>query len=115
MTAGHLDLGKTWDAIHDGVAKLNPQAQEVMENGISQVNAMAGIDVRKGLLGSLGDEWVSYTSPNVGGSGMLGTATVNPLKDPVKAEQSLTAVETALTNIAAQQIRRCQCGWRLNK
>ena len=61
---------------------------EQADAALGQVSQMLGLDVRKDLLGALGDQWVLYADPAIGGYGFAGTVLVNRMADAAKAEQS---------------------------
>ena len=82
--------------------EVEPGAARQMDDGLAQVNQMLEMDVEKDLFGSLGSEWAYYSSPTVGGQGVLGMAVVNRLKDPAKAEEALTKL-AALANGMLEQ------------
>ncbi len=66
---------------------------------------MLGMDIEKDVLGSLGDEWGVYTSPEIGGSGIIGMAVVNKLRDPAKADKALAGLADVANKIIAQQMK----------
>lgn len=83
-----LDLSGIFDGLRDAVGKLDPHAAQEMDDGIRQVNEMLGLDIRKDVLDSLGDEWAYYVAPEVTGRGPLGVVIVNRLKDEASAQKA---------------------------
>ena len=104
VSASRLDLAASFDAIRGAITQVNPDAAKQVDDGIEQVNQMAGLDVRRDLIGSLGDQWVTYADKTVGGTGVLGSVLVNRLRDPAKADEAMTAVSRRLNMIIAQQM-----------
>lgn len=66
---------------------------------------MAGVDVEKDFLGSLGAEWAYYNDPSVAGNGIVGTTLVNRLSDPTKFEATASKIEEKLNEFVANQIK----------
>jgi prepilin-type processing-associated H-X9-DG protein len=101
--ASHFDLGGLVTMIRTAVTTFQPEAAAKIDQAIAQANQMVGFDIQKDLLGSLGNEWAYYNDASVAGNGVVGTILVNHLKDPAKAEASLTKLETFLNQLIAAQ------------
>jgi prepilin-type processing-associated H-X9-DG protein len=100
---GRLDLAKLFDGIRDAAKQLDENGAREFGDGIAQLNEMLKLDLRKDVLGSLGDEWSYYIAPEVTGRGPLGVVIVNRLKDANKAQSvSDKLKEVANTVIAGQ-------------
>jgi prepilin-type processing-associated H-X9-DG protein len=69
------------------------------------VSMTMGANVKTDLIDSLGDEWVIYTDPTVGGNGFVGGALVNRLRDAQREEQALGAMEVAFNNVVASRMK----------
>ena len=101
--AGRFDLAGLYDLIHR-------TANDVDADDVRQFNAFmdgvatdSGVDVRKDLLGSLGDEWAYFADPTIGGRGLASLTIVNHLKDPQKFERSQAKIEDYAIREAQQQ------------
>jgi prepilin-type processing-associated H-X9-DG protein len=97
--AGHFDLGGLLGTVREMVRKIDPPTSQDFEGGLDQVKQMIGMDLQGDILDTLGDEWVVYSNPAVGGSGILGLTVVNRLKEPAKAEQALGQLEKLLNGM----------------
>ena len=73
VAASRLDLAAGFDAIHDGIGTFSPDVAAKVDEVLGHVNDQAGINVRRDLLGSLGDQWVTYSDRSIGGSSVLGS------------------------------------------
>ncbi len=104
VAASRFDLAAGFDAIHDGIATFSPDAAAKVDQTLGQVNDQAGINVRRDLIGSLGDQWVTYSDRSIGGSSVLGSVLANRLRDPVRADQSMTQLSRRLNTIVARQL-----------
>ena len=91
--AGHFDFGGLLGAIRVLVNKVDAEASQEFEQGLDEIKQAIGMDLQSDILETLGDEWVLYSDPNVGGNGMLGITLVNHLKDAAKAERAFTQLE----------------------
>ena len=91
--AGHFDFGGLLGAIRVMVNKVDPEASQEFEQGLDEIKQAIGMDLQSDILETLGDEWVLYSDPSVGGNGMLGITLVNHLKDAAKAERAFTQLE----------------------
>lgn len=104
LAAGKLNLSRMFAEIRTAAGKIDPNAPAQIDQGIQQVQQILGLDVQKDILDPLGDTWVVYTSPGVGGDGLLGMVLVNALDDPAKAEQSLSRLEQFANGMIQQQM-----------
>ncbi len=104
VAAARLDLAAGFDAIHDAIATFSPDAAAKVDDALGQINDQAGINIRRDLLGSLGDQWVSYSDRSVGGSSVMGTVLVNRLRDAARGDQAMTQLSRRLNTIIAHQI-----------
>lgn len=91
--AGKFDLGGLVAAIRSAAAQFDPQAGQAIDGALAQVHDMIGLDLQKDLFDLFGDEWAIYMDPMSAGSGFLGFAVVNKVRDPAKLEGSLTKLE----------------------
>src|SRR5206468_2656068 len=93
LVAGKIDFAKLLGAFRDIGGKLDPTAPDKINSGIALANLALGINVENDLLKPLGDTWIAYTSPTIGGVGPLGFVVVNHARDASQLERSLTALE----------------------
>lgn len=91
--ATRFDAAKLVETIRTIIRDVDANTANQLDAMLRQVSAAVKVDIEKDLLGSLGDEWAYYTDPSVGGRGMLGLVVVNRLRDPVKAQSALVALE----------------------
>jgi prepilin-type processing-associated H-X9-DG protein len=96
MSAGKFDLGGLVTAIRTIAADLNPQAGQQVDAMLAQVHDSIGVDLQKDVFDQFGDEWAAYQDPMTAGSGMLGYAVVNRVKDAKRLEESLTKLEDVI-------------------
>src|SRR3712207_7669043 len=54
---------------------------------------------------TLSRSWAYYTSPSVGGKGLMGGVLVNRLKDPAKNERALAKLQELANGILAEQMK----------
>jgi hypothetical protein len=99
-----FDLAKLFDAIRTGVAQFDANAGRQIDEVLEQGRGMTGLDLQKDVLAPLGDEWAYYSDPTTGGKGFLGFTIVNRLRDPKKAEASLTRLQEVINAIVQQQL-----------
>lgn len=97
-----FDASNLLSTIRTIATEIEPAAGQQIGDGLAQVNQLLKMDVEKDFFGSLGNEWTYYTSPSVGGDGMLGMALVNRLKDPAKATEAIAKLQS-FTNMLIEQ------------
>jgi prepilin-type processing-associated H-X9-DG protein len=103
-SAGRLDLDSLLGHIRDVVAQIDPETGDQFDQGLANINQMAGLDIRKDFLAALGDEWATYSDRGVAGPGFLGTVVVNRLRDADTAEKSIDQLTQRINMILAQAI-----------
>ena len=103
MAAGTMDLAAVFAEVKNVAGKVSPDGDEQMKEGLSNVNEAAGVDVEKDVIDTLGSEWVGYSSPSIGGSGLMGMVMVNTLKDAPRLEKAIGTLEAKATEALAQQ------------
>jgi len=94
-----FDLGNFYDtalSVAKAIAKIiDPNAADEIEKAFKQADEVLGIDIRKDLLGSLGDRFVTYTAPS-DGLFSLGQVFMVKVKDADRLRDSLdTAIKAA--------------------
>jgi prepilin-type processing-associated H-X9-DG protein len=102
---GGFDLAKLVSQVRQVVGAVDPDAQREMEKGLGAASMAIGRNVQKDILEPLGEHWVSYIAPNVGGNGILGLVVVNQLDDVKKAQQGLQALWVFSQNLLASQMQ----------
>ena len=100
--AGRFDLAELFDLIHHTAGDVHPDALRQLDGLLAGLSSDSGVDLRKDLLASLGDEWAYFADPMIGGRGLASLTMVNHLKDPEKFEQSLEKME----DYALKQIQK---------
>jgi prepilin-type processing-associated H-X9-DG protein len=92
-SAGRFDGPGLFDLIQRTVADADPNLGRQFNQFFDSIRSDSGIDVRKDLLGSMGDEWAFFADPTIGGRGLASLTLVNHLKDPAKFEDSMARFE----------------------
>jgi prepilin-type processing-associated H-X9-DG protein len=101
--AARFDVAGLYDILHRTVGHVNDDAIREFDNLLQGVTTDSGVDLRKDLLESLGDEWAYFADPTIGGRGVAGLTVVNHLKNPEKFEQAMSKLEDyALKEIKQQ-------------
>ncbi len=106
LTAARFDAAAYLQTLRDSAARVDERADGFIERGLSAANAFIGRNLTRDVLEPLGDEWVAFASPEVGGSTFMGLVVVNKLDDAAKARDALTQVAFSLDNTAGAAIRR---------
>lgn len=101
--AGRFDVAELYDLIHHTVADVDAEDLRDFDGLIDSVKSDSGVDLRKDLLGSLGDQWGYYADPDIGGRGLASLTVVNHLKDPQRFEEALTKLEDYAAKQAEEQ------------
>lgn len=91
--AARFDTAGLFDLIRRAASDLDPGAGRDFDRFFDSISSDSGVDVRKDLLASIGDEWAYFADPTIGGRGLASLTLVNHLKDPAKFEQSLEKIE----------------------
>lgn len=103
--AGRFDVAKAFSAIRSLVGDLDPDAGKMVDQGLAGASAMTAVNIQTQLLEPLGDQWVVYGDPNVGGTSMMGFVLVNRLDDAKTVEMALDKLGLAIGNIISGQMR----------
>jgi prepilin-type processing-associated H-X9-DG protein len=99
MSAGKFDLGGLVLSLKGITAEIDPQVGQQIDAVLAQVHDSIGVDLQKDVFDQFGDEWAAYQDPMTAGSGVLGYAVVNRVKDAKKLEASLTKLEDVINQI----------------
>ena len=102
MAAGGFDAARFLTEIRTALGEVDPDFQVKFDQGMGAAKMyIFGKDLIKDLLEPLGEHWVVYDDPNLGGGGMLGLVVINQLDDPAKAQQGLASLTAAVNNTLA--------------
>jgi hypothetical protein len=104
-TAGALpmDAGNFFKQVREFMGMVNPHDAAEMDRGLARFRATTGLDLQTDLLEPLGNQWLYYTDPAVGGSGLTGLVVINTCRDAAKLEKSLDALGDWLNRQANNQ------------
>jgi len=91
-SAERQDFGKTMDSLMEWVAKLDGETADEVNEFITGYNQVLGIDLRKDLVGSLGDEWAAYISDAPEGGLIPDVVMFVSVKDRAGLQKSLRAL-----------------------
>jgi hypothetical protein len=101
--AARFDLGTIYDVsvktIESIIRVVEPGSLPDFQDGVASINQVLGFDLRKDLLGSLGDLVVLYNSPAEGAMA-FGHTLLLPVKDEKKVIASLTTLAKSLGSAA---------------
>ena len=89
MQAAKLDLAKLLSTFRTISGKINPQIPGSIDSGLALANMVVGLNLEEDFLKPMGDEWILYSSDNVGGVGPLGIVMVNHARDAAKLEKAM--------------------------
>jgi hypothetical protein len=93
FVAGKIDFAKLLSMARTIGGKIDPNVPNGINAGLVGGNMVLGINIEEDLLKTLGDDWLAYTSPSIGGVGPLGFVIVNHARDAAKLEKALAALE----------------------
>ncbi len=79
--AARIDTAAILEAFTSTLQSIEPRAANQFNAGIDAMEGAMGFDLRKDVLGSLGDTWCVYNSPSEGGLLITGLTAVVPVKD----------------------------------
>jgi hypothetical protein len=101
--AGRLDAARLLVEVREIIGGIDAEAQQQFDGGLEMIEAMVGLNIQRDLLEALGDEWLMYTAPDVGGAGVFGLVVVNRLRDAERAERSLMQIGQVAERMAMMQ------------
>jgi hypothetical protein len=93
LVAGKFDLAKLLDIARDLGPRLGIVTRDQIDSGLAIANVTLGTNLEQDLIRSLGDDWIMYDAPTVGGVGPLGLVLVNHARDAARLESALSALE----------------------
>ncbi len=104
----NLDLGAVFDlsvkTAENAMLLVAPDAAKEVQAGLKQANDVLGIDLRKDLIGSLGDRFATYNTPSEGPL-TLGQTVLFKVKDEEKLEQALEQAIRGLAKAGNADVR----------
>jgi hypothetical protein len=104
----NLDAGAAWDVVvkgYEDVLRLaSPKDVADYQAGLQKVNETLGFDLRKELLGALGDRFVLYNTPSDGPLSLGGTMLFK-VRDAEKLQASLDQLARSLGKLAGVEVR----------
>jgi hypothetical protein len=104
----HFDAAAFYDAAYQTteqiVRLISPDDAPKVKQFTGQANEFLGVDLRKDLLGSLGDKFAYYNSP-ADGPFTLGQTVLFKVKDAEKLEAALEQIIKSLGNAAGKEVR----------
>jgi hypothetical protein len=109
--AARLDAAQVLQAVLAVAGKLNPQFPEEFDAGLRRAEAQLGVDLRKDVLGSLGDTWCVYNSSDEGGLIATGLTAVVRVKD----YERLSAAHAKLLAVAKAALAQGEPGRKTAK
>ncbi len=77
---------------------VDPKWGEIVDMGTGAVTMAVGANLENDILAPLGDEWVVYNSPEVGGNDFFGSVVINKLDKPMDAKTALASLSIFLSN-----------------
>lgn len=98
-----LDTAKVFDAVREFLGTIDPAALASLDSGLELLEQEFGIDLRAGLLASLGTSWRIYSSPSHG-NWVTGWAASIDVRDAKTLRQINAKISQALAQL--QQGRR---------
>jgi hypothetical protein len=93
LVASKFDIAKLLDIARDLGPRLGIVTRDQIDSGLAIANVTLGTNLEQDLLRALGDDWLMYDSPTVGGVGPLGLVLVNHARDAARLEAALSALE----------------------
>jgi hypothetical protein len=78
--AVRLDVKQALDIVLSALEKMSPETRATVNQTLDHFEHDMGVDIRRGLLPSLGDTWCIYNSPGEGGLVLTGLTAVVPLR-----------------------------------
>jgi prepilin-type processing-associated H-X9-DG protein len=104
--AGSFDLSAILPGIQGILQQVQPNSAAQMNQGLSAINQMLGMNVEDDLLALFGQKWAFYIDPQTNGEGPLGAVIINHPSDANKLSDSIIRVQKFISAVAAQQLRK---------
>ncbi len=100
--AARIDTAAILEAFTSTLKSIEPRAANEFNRELDAMQRALAFDLRKDVLGSLGDTWCVYNSPSEGGLLITGLTAVVPVKD----RETLAEVLATLQGMAAAELDR---------
>jgi hypothetical protein len=102
VSASNLDIPVTFDVIvqsvESGLRLVDPNAADIFQGALQQIENFFGVKIREDLFGSFGDRVVVYDSPAEGPLG-FGQVLLVKVKDEAKLKKALEDLTKAVPNV----------------
>ncbi len=115
LFAGNLSLSALLDEVRRGAKRIDaapvaaespkPHAAKSLDAALTELDEALGLSVEKDLLASLGQTWVLYSAPSLGGS-LTGTVATVDVKDPDALTAGLAKLAQAVRGMFDEGPRR---------
>ena len=106
VTVSHLNAGAFVRTFKTYLEVAGPQMRRRVQQVLTMVNGITGVDIEKDLINAFGPYWLTYQSPVMPMSSSLGQVLVNKLAHPERlsrALQTLTPMALLAVNAAMRQ------------
>jgi hypothetical protein len=102
-----LRVGELWDTLFRALGALSTEWEKKVADAIARLETANGVNIRKDLLGSIGEQCVSYSKPTKGlAIGMAPDVTfLVPLRDPAAFEKAARALSDALVGTGSVALK----------
>ncbi len=98
-----FDGGRFLDDIRSAAGEVGGNGQRQFDSALQQFFAWTGVDLKKDLLGSMGDAFVFYGEPDGAGKSLRNFTMVSKLKDAARAASALNTLEGVVNAMAGQR------------
>jgi prepilin-type processing-associated H-X9-DG protein len=105
FSASRLDLAKFVATLGKAIDDTDKRAGDLFRKALGGATMAVGKSIETDVLPPMGDEWVFYTSPDVGENGLLGTVAVSKPKNALKAKQALLSLSLFASNSSKTALR----------
>ncbi|MCZ6574230.1 MAG: DUF3352 domain-containing protein, partial [Planctomycetota bacterium] len=95
------DLAGLWDRALAWMATIDPRVGQKIQESVAHLNRELGLDLRRELLGSLGDQWGVYVDTPPGGGLIPDLVLFASLRDRARAERTIDLLVARLSDAAA--------------
>ncbi|MEX2215341.1 MAG: hypothetical protein WD768_14510 [Phycisphaeraceae bacterium] len=106
VAAVNFDVARFIPEIRRGLQLSGTRAGPRFDDALAELRDTLGFDLQKDLLEAMGDEWIVYSDNNVAGTGMLGMAGINRLRDPKKFEASMKRLQVVAGEVLQREVGR---------
>ncbi len=89
VSVSDVNLGHVVGTLEKIIEAASPQGRYHVEQAITMLNGITGVDVRKDIIDALGSYWLTYQSPEMPMTSALGEVVVNRLAHPKRMALSL--------------------------